>query len=282
MESPFRQRRLSPQEIRRLTALAARLAETDPNTRTAEVTLSVDELVRAGAALGLPESAMTRAIASSAEDAPSAPTSAIATRLVVHEHELSGELPPDAHEAIVETIEEVAGTAGRVQAVGRKITWTPPAAAQPSLVILSRDGRTTLRVSEAVSGLPYLLVLPLGALPVMLVAVILTLALALSLQATHVAAGVLAAAVACLTLAASVALGRRLGARQVARREAFLAKMAQRLVDETTRAIPPTLPPKQRIAQASDSARTEDEAATLAGAIEDEDDADVPERLLVR
>ena len=62
MTSPFRDAPISPSEVRRILRRAAEIAERDPETASAERAMTREELERAAAELGLPASAIARAI----------------------------------------------------------------------------------------------------------------------------------------------------------------------------------------------------------------------------
>lgn len=75
---------------------------------------------------------------------------------VVFEGEVEGELADERREDVVEVIREVLGDAGRVEALGRTVTWAPTPSVNNqqrrlSVKIRVRDGRTRIRIDEDLS-----------------------------------------------------------------------------------------------------------------------------------
>ena len=67
MADPFRERQLSPAEVRRILRRALELAEEDAETRAVETSMTEADLVRHAADLGIPRTALRSA---AAEHAP--------------------------------------------------------------------------------------------------------------------------------------------------------------------------------------------------------------------
>lgn len=72
---------------------------------------------------------------------------------IVLEGEVDGELSDDRREDVVEVIREILGDAGRVEALGRTVTWAPTPSVNNqqrrlSVKVRVRDGRTRIRIDE--------------------------------------------------------------------------------------------------------------------------------------
>jgi hypothetical protein len=169
MDDPFRERRLPPAEVRRVLRRAAELAEEDAETEGAEQSLATDDVVRAAAELGIPSTAVKRAMREAL------PAKAVEERgglfgpplRTLLEDEIDGEIGPEMHEDIVDAIQVVMGDAGRVQIVGKTLTWQPTMTPQNppralTVTVRARNGRTILRVDERHTNLALGLYLGLG------------------------------------------------------------------------------------------------------------------------
>jgi hypothetical protein len=164
--SPFRQRRFSPAEVRRIVKRAAALAEQDAATSGVEQSLSQDELEHAGISLGLPESSIRAAIATD----PTSPEGSGVVKpdsqhRLLLEEELDGEVSAEQHEDLVDAIQAATGDTGSVQVVGKTLTWTPtPTTSNPprkfTITIRARDGKTRVRIDESLR--PHFLGLYIG------------------------------------------------------------------------------------------------------------------------
>lgn len=165
--SPFRDRRFAGPEVRRILRRAAENAERDPATIAVERALTQDEIERLAADLGLPASAVRDAVhedagAVPAEGDPSGP------RRIFFEDELDGELPVSRHEDVVDAISTaLLDDAGRVQIVGRTLTWSPKQTPgdqprQLTITVRARDGRTRVRIDEKLTHIQLALYLGLG------------------------------------------------------------------------------------------------------------------------
>jgi hypothetical protein len=158
MSDPFREARLEPAEVRRILRRAAELAETDGETAAVERPLARAELEELAAGLGIPRTAVARAIDGGEDAAPTpAPRRGNAflggpTHILV-EADVDGE-PSDAdREELVEIIERVLGENGTsASAVGKTFTWRLAPAGNRgrdvSVRLRSRDGRTRVVVEE--------------------------------------------------------------------------------------------------------------------------------------
>jgi hypothetical protein len=160
MSDPFRTPRLPAREVRRVLRRAAELAEDDPDTGSVEKTMTQDELERAAGELGLPASAIARAIGAPGDrDAvPTSPRSFFlgAPLRIFLEDELPGE-PTDAdREDLVDAIRITAGQTGSVESVGKTLVWKlssgPRSARDFSVRIRSRNGRTRVVVEERLNS----------------------------------------------------------------------------------------------------------------------------------
>jgi len=244
MASAFRERRFPPAEVRRIIRRAAELAETDPETSASERALTQDEMVRHGAELGLPAGAVRRAISAPLSPEPSGKRPWLRPRQVLLEQELSGEVPAERHEEIVEVIRSTLGMAGRTEVVGKTITWSFPHASAPVVTIRSKDGRTRVRVEERLEGAGVLIgVGSLGAL-------LCLMAVGVAMDVTRSAA--VAGAVASVVMICTLAVAAALAARAVRRREALLELVMERLGAAVGSAVEPRSPPRMRVAEATD------------------------------
>jgi hypothetical protein len=228
MKAAYRERRLAPAEVRRVVRRAAELSEADIAIAGTEGTLTVDEIERACATLGLSANAVRAALADSRNGAPA--RSGLGARVVLHEDEVAGELPADRLEEIVDVIRAHAGGVGRIEVVGKRISWFTIPHGGATVVVQSRAGKTSIRVIEQVVGWPMVLgVMTLGAL-LAFISVPLAMAAARIARLGHTLIGAVAAGVAAVVLVAwwffSVALARR----RIAQREAFLDRLSQNLV----------------------------------------------------
>lgn len=165
--SPFRDRRFSPPEVRRILRRAAELAEQDAGTSEAERPLTQDEIERLGGELGLPPTAIRSAVHGDAQPAHDASDAPFGPRRIVFEDEIEGELPASRQEDVLDAISAVIGDAGRAQVVGRTLTWTPTPIGnnqqrQLTVTVRARDGKTRVRVDENLSPLYFGLYFGLG------------------------------------------------------------------------------------------------------------------------
>jgi hypothetical protein len=125
-QSPFRERRFAPVEVRRILRSAVDLAENDGETPATERSLSQEEIERLGGELGLPATAIRSALTHSAPSPAEAEASPWRPpRRLVFEEEIDGELPASRFEDVVDAIQGHMGDTGRTQVVGKMLTWTP-------------------------------------------------------------------------------------------------------------------------------------------------------------
>ncbi|MRG91179.1 hypothetical protein [Polyangium spumosum] len=161
MTAPFRERRLSSAEVRKILRRALDLAERDAETEALASSMTEDELARHAAELGIPGTAIRGAVNERAplEEKTEASNELLGAPLrTLLEEEIDGEIGADSHEDLVEAIQTVMGEAGQVQIVGKTVTWTPTVLpqAQPrqlSVTVRSRNGKTLVRVDERHSNL---------------------------------------------------------------------------------------------------------------------------------
>lgn len=154
-ESPFREPRLSADEVRSvLRRIASQPA--DENAPT----VGRDELAQGLAGLGFSPASVRRALDDGTEEWTDDGGKSVlgGPRRLLFEAELPGELPDDAREDVVETIREELGDTGRVETIGRSLTWTPTVTMQNpprkvSVKVRVREGRTRLRIEEDLSPL---------------------------------------------------------------------------------------------------------------------------------
>jgi hypothetical protein len=156
MASPFRDRRFGADEVRRILRRAAELADRDPDTSNVERALTRDEIERAAGELGLPRSAVARAIETAGGDAPTAqpdsPLLGAPTRLVF-EAEVEGEPSEADREDLLEEIRNEMGQTGAFESIGGTLIWklSPDyrgRGRELSVRLRSRDGRTKIVVDE--------------------------------------------------------------------------------------------------------------------------------------
>jgi hypothetical protein len=160
-DSPFRERRYRIEEVRDVVKQA--LAR-EPEPRSPGRALTRDELghllMDLGVSTEVAERSLDEAGTSAAKgDLASTETSWLGgPRRLVFETELDGELPDERREDLVEAIVEEMGEPGRVDTLGRTITWTPqptPNNQQRKLTVKVRvrDGRTRIRIEEDLTPL---------------------------------------------------------------------------------------------------------------------------------
>ena len=157
-ESPFREHRYRPEEVR---AVIRRALSRDAERGSGRA-LTRDELTAILSDLGVSQSAAEQALDqpdSSAVDSGSDPDDWLGgPKRIVYEEEVDGELADDRREDAVEVIREMMGEPGRVESLGRTVTWAPTPVANNqqrrlSVKLRVRDGRTRIRVDEDLSPL---------------------------------------------------------------------------------------------------------------------------------
>lgn len=164
--SPFRDRRFSAGDVRRILRRAAALAEQDEGTRAAERPLTQEEIERLGGELGLPAAAIRGAMRGDAEP-ERAEKPAEGDGRIFFEGEIEGELPASQHEDVIDAISAAVGDTGRAQTTDRTLTWTPtPLAANSqralTVTVRARNGKTRVRIDERLSPSYFQLLLVYG------------------------------------------------------------------------------------------------------------------------
>ncbi len=148
-DSPFRERRISADEARRVVKRAAELAAIEPQADVGQA-LTVAELEERLADLGIGPEITRRAM--QAGGAPPKPSPDGALR-VERELVVDGELAPERFDAITDTVAAAMKIPGRMSAVGSTLTWTPAGPLiEPKLTIRSEDGQTRIRYVETVAN----------------------------------------------------------------------------------------------------------------------------------
>lgn len=258
MASTFRERQLPPAEVRRVLQRAAQLADADPDTAAVERPLTQDEIARRAAELGIPASAVQRAIAAPEAPEPAGDRPWLAPRTVVLEQEIPGELPSERHEEVVHAIRAAAGVDGRTEVLGKTLTWSVAPALKPLITIRSKDGRTHVRVEEPLNG-----ALMLAAFSVTgLLASLMTGAAAMDLSR----AAPVATVVGALTMVCALVASTFLVKRNVRRREAFLERMMERAALAVRSAVEP--PPRAERARIAEGAGGEPTPVENAASVE--------------
>ena len=161
MSSPFRDATMSPAEVRRVLKRAAEIADRDPETAKVERAMTRGELETAAAELGIPESAVARAIDRPDEESEIDETAKGSwflggkTRLVL-ERELPVEPTQAQREDLLEEIRDVVGDVGTIESVGNTLVWhatqTRNATSTLSVRMRFRDGRTRVVMEERLLG----------------------------------------------------------------------------------------------------------------------------------
>jgi hypothetical protein len=158
--SPFRDATLSPAEVRRVLKRAAEIAERDPETAKVERAMTRAELESAAADLGIPESAVARAIDHAGDDgeiddAKGSGFLGGKTRILL-EREIPGEPTQAQREDLLDEIRDVAGDVGNLETLGNSLVWhaTPTRNNTQALSVRMRfrDGRTRVVIEERLLG----------------------------------------------------------------------------------------------------------------------------------
>jgi len=159
--SPFRDATMSPAEVRRVLERAAKLAERDPETAKVERAMTRAELERAAADLGIPETAIARAIDHPDEEGEIEQAAKGSwflggkTRIVL-ERELPCEPTQAQREDVLDEIRDVMGDVGTIESVGNTLVWhatqTRNATSTMSVRMRFRDGRTRIVMEERLLG----------------------------------------------------------------------------------------------------------------------------------
>lgn len=254
MASTFREKQLRPAEVRRILRRAAEIAETDPETASVERALTADELTRRASELGLPASAVARAIGAPEVPAPDAKGPWLAARAVTLEQEIPGELPLERYEQIVAGVGAAVGVEGRTEVVGKTLSWFEGRAVRPLVTIRSRDGQTTVKVEDRLDGAVLLVSRAILALLLATMGGALAMDTTRSALATAVVAAVVLIGAVLATIASS--------AKVIRRREAMLHRVMKQTVSLVASAAQrpaasPEPPPRARIAPAPEPSAAE-------------------------
>ena len=152
-ESPFRQRRYRIEEVRSVVRHALS-SEAQPS---GGLSLTRDEVGQMLSDLGVSEQAAAQALNEGegpAEEGSSEEEGFFgAPRRLVFESEVDGELLDERREDVVEIIRDGMGDQGRVESLGRTVTWAPTpvsnnAQRRLTVKVRTRDGRTRIRIDE--------------------------------------------------------------------------------------------------------------------------------------
>lgn len=152
-DSPFRERRYRTDEVRSVVR-SALARDAEPGGGRA---LTRDELGAMLSDLGVSAEAAARSmddVGAPAEESVENEADWLGgPKRVVFEGEVEGELADDRREDVVEVVREVLADAGRVEALGRTVTWAPTPSVNNqqrrlSVKVRVRDGRTRIRIDE--------------------------------------------------------------------------------------------------------------------------------------
>jgi hypothetical protein len=161
VSSPFRDATMSPAEVRRVLARAAEIAQRDPETAKVERAMTRAELEGAAADLGIPASAIARAIDQPDDDREMDEATKGSwflggkTRIVL-ERELPSEPTQAQREDLLDEIREVTGDVGTIESLGNTLVWhattTRNTTRALSVRMRFRDGRTRVVIDERLVG----------------------------------------------------------------------------------------------------------------------------------
>lgn len=156
-DSPFRERRYRIEEVRDVVKDA--LAR-EPEPALPGRALTAAELGQLLTDLGVSTEAAGRALdeagTRTAEPAGTERSLLGGPRRLVFEGEVDGELPDERREDLVELIRDEMGDTGRLETLGRTLTWMPGLAPNGqarrlSVKVRVREGRTRIRIDEDLS-----------------------------------------------------------------------------------------------------------------------------------
>jgi hypothetical protein len=149
-DTPFRERRIPPDEVQRIVKRAADLSLLNPADNERGEALTKAELEQRLADLGISPDVAQRAMEPPPGEVSRGPDGWIR---VQRELELDGMLSPDHFEQIAEVIQAAMKMPGRISAVGNKLVWTPSGlASEPSVTVHAKDGVTTIRYVETLAN----------------------------------------------------------------------------------------------------------------------------------
>lgn len=229
--SPFRTRRLAPEEVRAIVRRAVELADREGGGST----MSEAELAARLAELGLPPEAVRDAVIARDSDLPPDGAGDAARYLV--ERELAGEVPTHRHADVERALSGAMPGPGRVQRSERGLTWEPLDAGDDLRVtVRSARGCTRVRIEQSFR---HRWVKPLGTAAVIgCFTLLLAMLVAGWLRSVPLPISLLLLmGLASLATVAGGAWSTRLVQRSVERRSATLSGAMDRLVIATRAAI---------------------------------------------
>lgn len=260
MADPFREPRLSPEEVRGFLRRALALAEDEPAAANEGRSLTRDEATRLAADLGVSPGAVVRAWEPKGE----APVQRFevkgflgAPRRLLYEVDLAGEPSDDEREDLLDMIRTVTGEMGQMQVIGKSITWQTMTSQgrgrQLSVRLRSRPGRTRVVVEESLSPLATGLFVGIG------------VGAGVGPLGGYIAAiaklGVIGLLVPLVWIPAMLLLARGIHVHVARKRESQLLELLLRL-EQASRAWHKPSPPRVRVARdASAPEASEEEAA---------------------
>jgi hypothetical protein len=150
-ESPFRERRYSPVEVRALVRRAADIAARPSAGAPTGTALTPREIEDRAAELGIPPAAFRLALEEAEAPKEAEPQAETPGRIVIEEY-----LAADAStDEILDVLRDETRDVGATEVVGETITWRPLGARrrrsrrpQLSVRIRRKDGRTEVRIEE--------------------------------------------------------------------------------------------------------------------------------------
>ncbi len=152
-ESPFRERRFAPTEVRSLVRRAAEIASRPSAGDATGSAMTAQEIEDRAAELGIPPAAL-RIAAEEAERPRDDATEASTPGRIVVQVELDGGA---TDEEIVDVVRDETRDAGTLEHLGETLTWRPTIRTNPrqrgvvptlSVRVRRKDGRTLVRIDE--------------------------------------------------------------------------------------------------------------------------------------
>ncbi len=263
----FRERQFEPDEVRRIVRRATELAAKDPATATTARSLTQEELEKLVETLGIPASAVRRAI----DDPANRSVAEDPVAAIVYEETFDGEIPVDRHEEIAEQLRKIMGMEGGLEVIGHSLTWRSARVRgqgrDVTVSVRSRDGATKVVVEENMKGVRagFLVVGWVSFFPMSIFA-----ALALGKLTASVPIAVM---LGILALVTAIFVPSRLTARLERRRRRDLEPKMTRISEIVRRVAvaSPEKPARTRIAAGADEAEEAEEAG------DDETELDDPQ-----
>jgi hypothetical protein len=150
-DSAFRERRVPPEEVKRILKRAAELSSIEASNASQAQALTVTELEERLKALGISDDVARRALEPPMTHVEPAADGAIR---VEREVTVDGMLGPEHFERIAELITaRMKPYLGSVSSVGNKLTWSPGGImTEPQVTVHSRNGVTTIRYRETLAN----------------------------------------------------------------------------------------------------------------------------------